>query len=1555
MRKIYILIFILINSNLLAQIGISNNAPNNDPNHLINNVLIGGGVTISNINFTGVNQQIGYFSNGNSIGMPSGIVMSSGHAIDADLGGSPNSFNTPAAGIQCNTNPNTICNDLSIVANSVPGLVGQFFSVSSINDMCVLEFDFIPESDTIQFNYSFGSEEYLTWVNSSYNDVFGFFISGPGITGPYSSPPGFPGGSQNIAVVPNSNPPLPITVSSVHPNLNAQYYNTGNTTISYNGYTDVFTATAIVQPCETYHIRLAIADGSDDYLDSGVFLEAGSFSSLSATIDTNNVNVVSDTLFVECIDSTIELQVGLLSNNYSILWSTGATTDSILVGPGLYSYMATNGNCVLYSDTVAIYNQTNIIVDTNVINISCFGLTDASIDLSVSGGTPPYSFYWIDSVNGFTSTQEDISSLQEAMYHCFVTDTNGCPVPVMSVEITEPDPLAIVSSSLDVSCNGLSDGEINLVISGGTPPYNVSWTSINGYSNNGSNITNLSPDTYTAVITDANNCGPLVEIISINEPSPITLFGISSDISCFGFADGSIDLTANGNGLSYSWTGPNSFSSNNEDIFNLDAGTYFVSLVDSSGCIGPSSNYIINEPTDIIVIDSISHVTCFDGNDGSIELTLSGGVGNYNVLWTGSNSYFNISEDIFSLSSGSYSYSITDNNGCSPSINNSPLLVSQPIQIQISAAVIDETCYGDSDGAIDVTLNGPGIYSFDWVGPNSFSSNSLDISSLAAGTYNLTVTDQNNCVNIFSETVDIGNLILVNSFLQDISCFGFEDGNISLSTPNSINAFFSWIGPNSFISNSSQIINLGPGIYSVIVNDSSNCPTQLDFTISEPSELTMIHSIIDESCENYSDGEIEVLVNGGVPNYTYIWNNAVNTSINSNISNGTYFLSVLDDNNCMIADTFIVSLYLFDTTRQITNVNCHSGVNGSIDIEIVGGTLPFTYLWSNGDTTQDIYNLASAVYSVDITDATGCTIYRDVVVTEPQQLSVVSNTTPILCYGDSTGSVSLQINGGIPPYILDWGNIDTNAMTAGFYVYSVTDSNLCKFIDSVEIIQPDSMQIIANVVDVQCHGDFTGQIELQILQGSGTPPYSYLWTGPNNFISTDEDIYLLESGNYIVNITDINFCSQQISIYIDQPIQLSQVTTINTSNYSGYNVRCKGENSAWVSLDVSGGYTPYSYLWDNGSTSDSVYNLYAGIYSVSVTDSLGCKDSLSINLNEPSTYVVADIISTSDYNGYNIRCFGESNGSITSQAIDGVPPYSYLWSNNLTTQNITNLSSGYYEVFVYDNNMCLSIDSITLNEPEELTFNLSYFNDTCNKAVGAAEVSCFGGIPSYLAEWSNGGNSLIQNNFSSGNYSVVVSDQNSCNKSESFFIDNLPGPKADFEAYPYHKRFIDQKNDPFYFVDLSQTFWSSVNDWHWDFGDFNFASDSIVTHSYSNHGSYTVNLQIVTESGCIDTISKDVLIDDYSLYIPNSFIPSSNNKENSHFRSYGIGVKKYELKIFSRWGELLYKTNNLDEGWDGTYHSNDIICPQGIYTYTVYVENIYGEIFEYQGQLKLLR
>ena len=133
----------------------------------------------------------------------------------------------------------------------------------------------------------------------------------------------------------------------------------------------------------------------------------------------------------------------------------------------------------------------------------------------------------------------------------------------------------------------------------------------------------------------------------------------------------------------------------------------------------------------------------------------------------------------------------------------------------------------------------------------------------------------------------------------------------------------------------------------------------------------------------------------------------------------------------------------------------------------------------NGSTTQDLTNLSSAVYTVNITDSTNCTISRDIIITSPQELAVVSNISSILCYGDSTGTASLQINGGTPPYVLDWGITDTNSMWAGFHSYTVTDINNCKYIDSVEILQNDSMEISFSIVDIKCHGDFTGSIEVK--------------------------------------------------------------------------------------------------------------------------------------------------------------------------------------------------------------------------------------------------------------------------------------------------------------------------------------------------------------------------------------------------------------------------------------------------------------------------------------------
>ena len=360
---IFALAFVCLGVKGFTQLQVNNNAPFNTPVGA-GDILLGNGVTATNFTFYGDPMQMALFSAGlSSIGLDSGVVLST---VDVNNLPLPGGFGDPpfvagTSGEWGTADMGTATNnDLLTVANSVPALIGQTFSVSTANDAAVLEFDFVPSDDTVQFRYVFGSNEYLTWINSSFNDVFGFFVSGPGIAGPYTSPTGFPNGSINIATVPGSNPALPITISSVQPALNQQFYidNPANIDVSMNGYTTVLTATMVVVPCETYHIRLAIADGSDNSLDSWVFLEANSFSSNSISLNavpSYPPGVGGDsTLFEGCgsVDLIFE-RYDFLTDTFVINYTIGGTAtngvdyallpDSIVFLPG--QNICTNHRC----------------------------------------------------------------------------------------------------------------------------------------------------------------------------------------------------------------------------------------------------------------------------------------------------------------------------------------------------------------------------------------------------------------------------------------------------------------------------------------------------------------------------------------------------------------------------------------------------------------------------------------------------------------------------------------------------------------------------------------------------------------------------------------------------------------------------------------------------------------------------------------------------------------------------------------------------------------------------------------------------------------------------------------------------------------------------------------------------------------------------------------------------------------------------------------------------------------------------------------------------------
>lgn len=595
MKKRLLLLLCFVNTLFLsAQIIVNNNSPYDSPVWLVDNVLLGGGIIASNHTFEGDSVQIGWFNAVNtSLGIDSGIVLATGEVSLLD----------PTFTSTFPLLPNTATDpDLLTVANSVPPLIGQTFTVSSINDVAKLEFDFIPTSDTVKFRYVFGSQEYFGFENTTYNDVFGFFLSGPGITGPYSSPAIHPNGSINLALVPNSNPPLPITISSVNSvgPMNPQYFvdNTnGLDTISdADGYTTVLTATAIVQCNQTYHIRLAIADGTDQGLSSYVWLEAGSFSSPILEI-VDDLGLDSTVMNIPCNASIMLTADG--GNGATYQWfdttATVISTDSFLiVGPGTFWVEATSSGCPVISDTLKVVAQDSPTFDLGAdYTIPCN--TTTILDPLVTGGLGA-SFYTYAWSNGVTDSSIEVG---EGTYHLQVDDGTGCYYRDTIIITEDINPTALISGggsicddgeTIDISFtfNGLLPWD--LTYTNGVSPFNINDISTNNYS-----VQTSDPGQYGIELAkDINDCiadtiGGTIEVIV----NPLPVAEISpADVTIY--VGEEINLYT-GDYSSYKWykIGDSIPIDTSQILTVTDSGQFYIWVKDEYGCTDISDTSIV--------------------------------------------------------------------------------------------------------------------------------------------------------------------------------------------------------------------------------------------------------------------------------------------------------------------------------------------------------------------------------------------------------------------------------------------------------------------------------------------------------------------------------------------------------------------------------------------------------------------------------------------------------------------------------------------------------------------------------------------------------------------------------------------------------------------------------------------------------------------------------------------------------------------------------------------------------------------------------------------------
>ena len=502
--------------------------------------LLGPGVIYSNAVFNGISQQLGQMT-GNTdpnFQISEGIVIGCSDAQEIV----PNFF---GAAITPNISGDP---DLLAVANSVPPLIGQFFTVGSVNNIASLEFDFVAIGDSLNFNYIFGSDEYLTWVNSQYNDVFAFFLSGPGITGPYNSPAAFPGGAVNIAIVPQSTPPLPITISSVNNVLNAPYYvdnGPGTIPINLNGFTVKLAAQYDLECGETYHIRLAIANGSDQALKSDVIIEAGSFTTgtdnagISSSVVNPAPNIPPNSVLEGCVN-------GQVTFNFPDCLAQGDTVNLIFGGTATYleDYHTNGVTQFVVADTAFVIDIIPILdiitegTETIIISCSylCEGACDsvsisASLDLldyvgfaavptddflicpgtsqtvnpSPSGGWMPYVYSWSNGQAGATQT---FSQGSAGPYSYTFSDYCGATFTDDFV-ITEP-PVFGYAVAQDL-CAGI---ESELLVYGGLEPYVYQYDPLAMILNPLTNtIVGIADNASDVIITDACNQQAIVPFI----------------------------------------------------------------------------------------------------------------------------------------------------------------------------------------------------------------------------------------------------------------------------------------------------------------------------------------------------------------------------------------------------------------------------------------------------------------------------------------------------------------------------------------------------------------------------------------------------------------------------------------------------------------------------------------------------------------------------------------------------------------------------------------------------------------------------------------------------------------------------------------------------------------------------------------------------------------------------------------------------------------------------------------------------------------------------------
>ncbi len=1503
------------------------------------------------------------FTGTSNIGFTEGIILSTGNTLNI-----PNpAGNQVDDGNNCGPNYATQCPDVQL-QSLTPG--------NAINDVTILEFDFQPLTDTVKFEYVFASEEYPEYV-CNFNDVFGFFVTGP-------NPAGGNYVNKNFALIPGTN--LPVSVNSINPGTpgaasgggtcsgpgqslaySSLYTNNTGSTIIFDGFTKVLSVTIPVNICSVYHLKMGIANAKDGVFESAVFLKAYSFGgSFNIPITASGGSNATTNGATICPGDTVTL---CAPNSYNYLWSGGATTQCINVvypDTGNYGIQVLNPNQICFASSGTLFHVGSSNPDTTVsVNGPLTLCPGDSVQLTANAASTSYTWS-----NG--AGTQSIWVNAPGTYNCTFVDTGGCgnviseTVAVYSSSVTP----TIVASSGTTICPGAT------VTLNAFPPGAASYLWSNGATSSSINAT---VGNYTVTVGNGT-CSSISLPLSVSLSIPNISISSSGPLSfCQG---GNTILIGSAGFQTYLWnTLP---LSSNDSVTVNTTGLFQLIATDSVGCKDTATVNVTMNNASASITALTDSILC-PGDSIQLFANPAGGI-SYDWLNNGLPTGLTGSS-IWVNAAGSYSVDVQNANTCHFTSSPVNIYMSSSSAAIVSPAADTTICIGTN---ISVVATGGGTYQWSTGAITA----AVAANALLTNIYTVTVTATDLCkhtrqvkVTVSDPQVTIsttdplnfcqGSNAIINASSASFASYNWSTGitgsssitvsqtaaiNLTvtdsvgcIATSNTLNTQMNIataqitvnsdnvICPNEIISMdaspanglqytwsngaTSASINISQAdTFTVTITNANGCiATAVPVIITQSSPAAAIIPQ-DPSLYFCPGATFSLTANNGL---SYAWSTGATSQLININAPGLYTVTVTNSDTCSAVASLTVSQSI--PVANITNIGDTTFCKGSsVTLNANTGS---AWLWSNGETDSSVVITNAGMVSVTVTDLYGCSANTQVNIVVNEALAVLqAGGTFTFCTGDSiqltetANPTHVWSNGAASPSI--WVN------NANIYYVVVTDVNGCK--DTSDLVYTNlsipqaTISPSGNVVICQ-----NAATVLTAYNGTANNNQGYQWSD-NTTSSTNNAI---GNGNYTVTVTitdSIGCKATSAAVNIITSIPVAQIVSPLADT-----VRLCPNQSATLQANFGSGY-----LWSNGSTADHITVGTEGSYAVTVADSIGClAQSNPIYIDTLSSFAVVTV------NGPIAFCQG---GDVT---ITVVSPGTYQWSNGATSNNITVSNNGTYNVAVTNPNGCVKTSDpvvVTVHDFPLISFTVDSSSECEAFKILFRNQSTFDNGSTFHWSFGDGDSSIKMSPVHwytvEGEYVVVLTiiSPYGCTSSDSSIVQitRFPDPVA---AFTTSTNIESVFGGPISFTNAS----INAVRFHWDFGDQSGSTEVNPLHNYREPGYYKVVLTAFNPADCEDKEHLEITVS--PIYIPSAFTPNGDGKNEVFPTYYGAtDISDYEFIVWDRWGQQIFISTNPTIGWNGNLSNGDP-ATIGVYMYQLRIADQLNKDFSFKGKFSLIR